>query len=136
MRPCPKAAVDADYIESMLNKAETQCSMAAHCIAVTGGRSRWSSPTTPRTCTVQTEDVCFEPLELAALGVGLACKGTDRAKGRERLESAAGEASKLNAFLTIAGHGKEALGDQAQVESARPKVDGKAAGADEAAARF
>jgi hypothetical protein len=84
----------------------------------------------------QTEDVYFEPLELAALGVGLACKGTDRAKGRERLESAAGEASKLNAFLTIAGHGKEALGDQAQVESARPKVDGKAAGADEAAARF
>jgi hypothetical protein len=84
----------------------------------------------------QTEDVCFEPLELAALGVGLACNGTYRAKGRERLESAAGEASKLNAFLTIAGHGKEALGDQAQVESARPKVDGKAAGADEAAARF
>ena len=90
-------------------------------------------------------------MELAVLGAGLACHGTEQAKDRERLESAAGEASTLNAFLTIAGHAKQAVGDQPPAESLLAKVEEKAKifddyvnlartrkaeGADEAAARL
>ena len=65
-------------------------------------------------------------MELAVLGAGLACHGTEQAKDRERLESAAGEASTLNAFLTIAGHAKQAVGDQPLAESLLAKVEEKA----------
>lgn len=74
----------------------------------------------------QAEDASFEPLEFAALGASLARTGADATKGRALIEQAAGDAKKLNEFLTIAGYAKEALGDEALAAGLIAKVEAQA----------
>ncbi len=143
--------LDADYVKALLEKAEMQCQMPPDYIAAAEGAMAAGLTDYAKDLYEQCEDACFEFMELAALGASLARTGQDAAKGREMLENAAGDASKLNEFLTISGYAKEALGDEELAASLLAKVEEKAntlddyvnlaktlkgEGADEAASSF
>ncbi|KAA6185400.1 hypothetical protein F2Q65_08995 [Thiohalocapsa marina] len=144
-------ALDADYARSLLEKAEMQCQMPLDYIATAEAAVALGHVDHAKDLYEQAEDACFESMEFAALGASLARTGSDVDKGREMLEKAAGEASKLNELLTISGYAREALGDEALAAALLAKVEEKAKtlddyldlvktlkaeGADEAAAQF
>ena len=120
------AAVDADYARQVLEKAEAQCQMPDDYIAAAEGAVALGLADYAKDLYEQAEDTCFDCLEVAALGASLARTGTDADKGRELLEQAAGDASKLNEYLTISGYAKGALGDEALAASLLAKVEEKA----------
>lgn len=123
--------VDADYAKALLGKAEMQCQMPPDYVAAAEGAVAAGLTDYAKELYEQAEDMCFESMELATLGASLARTGTDADKGREMLEKAANEASKLNEFLTISGYAKEALGDDALAASLLAKVEEKAKGLDD-----
>lgn len=120
------AGLDADYAKALLEKAEMQCRMPSDYIAAAEGAMAVGLPDYAEDLYGQAEDACFEAMEFAALGASLARTGADKDKGRALLEKAAGEAAKLNEFVTISGYAKEALGDEDLAERLLAKVEEKA----------
>ncbi len=118
--------VDADYAKAMLEKAEMQCQLPPDYVAAAEGAIALGLTDYAKDLFEQAEDACFESMELATLGAALARTGVDVDKGREMLEKAAGEASKLDEFLIISGYAKEALGDEELAASLLAKVEAKA----------
>lgn len=125
------AEVDKDYAKELVDKAEMASQMPPDYVAAAEAAHAIGETDMAKNLFEQAEDMCFEPMEFAAVGAGLAATGLDKDKGAELLKQAADQASKLEEFLQISAYAKEALGDEELAASLLAKVEEKAKGLDD-----
>jgi hypothetical protein len=118
--------VDADYAKALIEKAEMNAQMPPDYVAAAEAAHAIGEIETAQGLFEQAEEMCFEPMELAAVGAGLAGTGIDSDKGAALLKQAAADATKMEDILALAGLAKDKLGDEALANELLSKVEQKA----------